>query len=170
MIKSTLSLEKTKTLFNIPNSWHTYFDAETQHFNQNSHKEKISNLARMIYFKVDLYDIINEYKLLNRDNNKCNEHIRKTFIGYISFLKTGVTCDYGINIKYQKTEEEEIIKDFVELIKTCILPSFDFNTYKKGYLDFKSGGLGENYFSQKAFFKINLEKELDFMKELEGIV
>jgi hypothetical protein len=164
-MQTAIPTEKLKEVFNIVHSWRTYFDSGSSEFYTTTYQEKINTLSRLLYFKTDFHKLIAEYKELHDSNKPLLNNIGKTFIGLISFVRTGESFNYKTMLKFEEATDETIINAFVESIQTLVLPSFDFNKYINGFADYKAGGLGLDYFSQYEFFKINFNQAPDFLKE-----
>lgn len=106
----------------------------------------MKSLKNTIKDKADREDIIRQ--------------IKPTLIGYISFLETDDTCDYEINHQYEKQSEKAIVKALIESIKKNVFKEYSLKNLIQGYIKHRFEYDSEDYNKQKAFFKIDFDKDI----------
>jgi hypothetical protein len=160
-MKAIIPEDKIETVLNIHYSRRTLFDSGTYQFNKTEYDDKVQTLSRMVYFGVSLHKYIREYKKYYSSPTylPLRNNVGKTLIGIISHIRTGICYNYWVTKPLEDASDREIISALVKEIKEKILPQYDFKKYITGFAEYKSGGKGEDYFRQKAFFKFNFENE-----------
>ena len=146
------------------------FDSGSDEYNSVKIEEKLSVFCRIVLFDFNINEILKEYKKNRADYIRKN--IKPTLIEYISFLETSVVYDYEISEKFKNKSEKFIVEELNKKIKEILFPKYNIEKLILSYIEHKFEYNSEEYNIQKAFFKIdfdkNIHKHLSKRNEVEG--